>query len=255
MAYRLTSSLVQRAAAHAGAPTGLRFTERQLYYEVCRLLLPAHHLPRLVPFTVFPPISIEAFEGWLRQSDDLPGLLTRPGKSPTEPGRSTPEGDLFDYALPRLLICQSHAIADMLRVNGLPMESACPVVSVDELPLAAGLVRMLDATAATGDGARVYVLHDDSPVGLGLPEAIGERADLPDSATIVPIGLRRSQTAALHLARAGWRSSSPVEIESVPPAVLLRSVHRLVRDVHRRREPLVDLPAVREAGFLTWPQR
>ncbi|MCF8606495.1 hypothetical protein L5I01_24380 [Gordonia sp. HY442] len=255
MADRLICGLVRHAAGRAGRPTGLRFTERQLYYELCRVLLPVHLLPRRLAFTVPALIPIGLFEGWLQRCDTIDGLLDPPEAATSDLGNSTTEDDLFDYALPRILVCQSSAVADMLRANSLPMESACPVISVDELPLDPGLVRMLDATSATDEGARVYVLHDDSSVGLALPQTVAETGGLPESAIVVPIGLRRSQTAPLHLTRSGWRQASYVEVESVAPAVLLRSVHRLVRDVHRRREPLVDLPAARSAGFLTWPQR
>ncbi|MGO3325919.1 hypothetical protein [Gordonia sp. (in: high G+C Gram-positive bacteria)] len=255
MADRLISGVVHYAAARAGRPTGLRFTQRQLYYELCRLLLPVHLLPRRLAFTVPALIPIGVFESCLQRCGVIDGLLDPPEATTPDPGSSTVEDDLFDYALPRLLICQSSAVADMLRANGLPMESACPVLSADDLPLAPGLVRMLDTASVTGDGARVYVLHDDSPVGLALPQRLAETAGLPESAVVVPIGLRRSQTAPLHLTRSGWHPASYVEVESVAPAVLLRSVHRLVRDVHRRREPLVDLSAARSAGFLTWPQR
>ncbi|GAA4672970.1 hypothetical protein [Gordonia humi] len=253
MADRLTSRLVLSAAARAGAPTNLWFTERQLYYEICRLMVPGHLIPRWIGFTVPPVLPFSLVRTWIRRCPGVDGLLGDPEPVSSDTGAATAEPDLFDYALPRLLICQSPAVADMLRANGLPMESACPVICVDDLPLHSGLARMLHTTSLTDDGARIYVLHDDSPSGLTLPASIAAMIEVPDSATVVPIGLRRSQTAPLHLARTGLGRRSAVDVESVPPAMLLRSVHRLVRDVTRRREPAVDLRAARAAGFLTWP--
>jgi hypothetical protein len=39
------------AIERAGAPGGIRFTERQLYFELCRVLMPLGRMPRTVPFT------------------------------------------------------------------------------------------------------------------------------------------------------------------------------------------------------------
>ncbi|MBF6506085.1 hypothetical protein IU423_32390, partial [Nocardia farcinica] len=44
-----------------------------------------------------------------------------------------------------------------------------------------------------------------------------------------------------------------VDLDTVRPAALLRTVHRLVREVRPPRTPLVDLRRARDAGFLTWP--
>ncbi|MBM7367517.1 hypothetical protein [Gordonia hydrophobica] len=250
----MIGALLRRAAARASAPTDLAFTRRQLYYETCRLLLPVHLLPRPLAFTVPPVLPYRWFTAALRRAGDLDRMLPEPDQAATAPGAMTAEPDLFDYALPRLLICQSPAVAAMLRANGTPMESACPVLSLHDLPLHDGLVRMLAQTAVDGaEGATIYVLHDDSPEGWALPGRLESLTDLPDTVTVTPIGLRRSQTAPLHLPRRGPRRSAPVDVEAVPPAMLLRSVHRLVRGVHRRPEPIIDLRAARSAGFLTWP--
>lgn len=241
---RVADAVVARAARTAAAPTGLLFTERQLYYEVCRTVLPAHRLGRLPGFVLPAPVPYPAFTAAVQRLAP-PGLL-QPRPARRRPiGAATPEPDLFDYGLPRLLICESHPVAEMLRANGLPMESACAVVSVDELPLDPGIVSMLELAQS----AAVYVLHDASARGLELPAELPSLTPLPSSVPVIGIGLRRAQAASLHLAQ----RNSTVEVESVNPAVLLRSVHRLVRDVHRRPEPLLDWRAARSAGFLTWP--
>src|SRR6478672_2890897 len=53
--------LLRIAADRAAAPSGIRFTERQLYYEVCRLLTPTHRVPRRFAFTVPAPLSYFTF--------------------------------------------------------------------------------------------------------------------------------------------------------------------------------------------------
>lgn len=241
---RIADAAVARAARAAAAPTGLRFTERQLYYEVCRTVFPAHRLGRVPGFVVPAPVPYPTFAAAAARLAP-PGLLVpRPARRRAV-GAATPEPDLVDYGLPRLLICESHSVAEMLRANGLPMESACPVVSVDELPLAPEIVSMLERAG----GACIYVLHDATAAGLELPAVLPTLSPLPTRVPVVGIGLRRAQAAALHLAG----RDSIIEVESVNPAVLLRSVHRLVRDVHRRPQPLLDWRAARTTGFLTWP--
>ena len=229
---------VRTAAERAGAPGGIRFTERQLYYELCRVLRPWHHVSRRVPFTTAPPVSYSDFR---RHLGPVAGLLPPPAPLGA-PGRHTTEPDLFDYGLPRLLVCQSAAVADMLRANGLPMESACPVFSVDDLPLDERLVAML--TRADGT---IYVLHDASAAGLAVP------ALMPAGVRVSPLGLNHRQAAGLHLTHG--RGPGPdgrrfAEVEAVRPAVLLRSVHRLVREVRLTRP---QWTSGREVGFLTWP--
>lgn len=241
--------LVRAAAVRAAAPNGLLFTERQLYYEVCRTMLPVHRLPRRPAFTVPPVVPYRAFLAALDRIGEVPGLL---GPSPAPPatvGAHTPEPDLFDYGLPRLLVCRSTAVAAMLRANGIPMESACPVVSAAELPLDPRITAMLARAHGT-----VYVLHDATPADLAFPERLPTLTDIPDGIDIVPIGLRPAQTAPLHLTRSTLLGRGrAVEVESVNPAVLLRSVHRLVRDVHRPGTALIDIRRARRTGFLTWP--
>lgn len=240
--------VLRRAIARAAAPNGLRFTERQLYYEVCRVVLPVHRLPRNPSFTVPAAVPYGTFRAALRRHGAVPGMLDVSPPRPTTVGRHTPEPDLFDYGLPRLLVCQSHPVAEMLRANGMPMESACPVLSVAELPLDPRVTAMLGR-----GGGTVYVLHDADTDGLLLPERLAALTEIPDGVRVTPIGLLHAQAAPLHLTRRPNSSGCAVEVEAVNPAVLLRTVHRLVRDVHRTRPPLIELRRARHTGFLTWP--
>ncbi|MFA5708085.1 hypothetical protein [Mycolicibacterium sp.] len=265
MRHRFADRLLRGAIRRAGAPGRLRFTERQLFYEMCRGLLPAHRLPRRIGFSPPTLLSPGVFRDAVRRHGPIDGLLAPAAPTARPLGKHTPEPDLFDYGLPRLLICQSHAVAEMLRANGIPMESACPVLSAAELPADPGLTRMLRQAGE----ATVYVLHDAGATGLALPGELPRLTDIPDTARVVPIGLRPAQVWPLHLPhrpapaghaaaadpkeRAWLRRGRTVEVESVSPAVLLRSVHRLVRGVARPGTGLVDLQRARRAGFLTWP--
>jgi hypothetical protein len=261
----LLDRALRAAITRAGEPGGLRFTERQLYYELCRTLRPWHRLPRRPPFTVAPPLSYRDYGAALGRHRDrhgeVAGLLT-PVPPRAGVARHTTEPDLFDYGLPRLLVCEPAGIADMLRANGLPMESACPVLDAAELPLDPRVGGML----ARGGGT-LYLLHDASAHGLTFPGRLRELTEVPPDVRVVALGLRPRQAAPLHLTHGrgpgapvdvpksrwetGWLARGRfVELAALRPASLLRTVHRLVREVRPVR-PQWSLG--REVGFLTWP--
>ncbi|MEE1927172.1 hypothetical protein V1J52_03070 [Streptomyces sp. TRM 70351] len=279
---RMLHAALARAVVRAGQPGGIRFTERQLYYALCRVLHPLHRAPRRLPFTLAPPVAYSRFRAALDAygpgphgpADRLPGLLAPEPVVRHPAGRHTPEADLFDYGLPRLLVCQSDAVAHMLRANALPMESACPVHGAGELPLDPAVLRMLGLAGR----ATVYLLHDASPAGLAFAARFTAATPLPSGVRTVALGLRPRQAAALHLThgrpehRPGAYRIPPgaapaltrrehawlcggrfAEVEAVPPAVLLRTVHRMVRGIRAPRPARRRLRGVRETGFLSRP--
>ncbi len=241
----ILDAALRRAVARAGAPGGIRFTERQLYFELCRGLQPLSHAPRRPRFTVPAPIGYARFARLLRRhratvSGDVPGLLTAPRRP-----APAPPPEVFGYGLPRVLVCQHRDLADMLLANGLHMESVCPVFAVDDLPLDARLRTALEAGAG-----RVYVLHDTGPAETATVDAATAwAAGVP----VVPLGLRPVHARALHLPRVG----TTAEVAAVNPARLLRTVHRLVRDRYRPRRTQTRLPSLRSlaaTGYLSWPE-
>lgn len=295
MRQAILDRVLRTAVEKAGAPGQLHFTERQLYYEMCRVLQPWHRAPRRAQFTSAPALTYDAYRATLRRygPESVPGLLPPTVPAPRRAaGRHTPESDLFDYGLPRLLVCESDDIAAMLRANGVPMESACPVYGVSELPLDPGVLRML----ALAEHGTVYLLHDASARGLTFPARFARSVDVPDGVRVVPLGLRPRQAGALHLVhgrgpayaavpahgpapfvvggtgagtgtgagpglgfalsrreREWLRRGRFVELAAVNPASLIRTVHRLVREVRPPRSQLTELRQVRRAGFLSWP--
>jgi hypothetical protein len=231
---RWLSAAIERAAVNAGTPY---FTRRQLYYETCRLLT-----PKPLRFRMPAPLSYQRFEAALGDRPEL--VADRPAFAvpPTEP-------DVFDYALPRLLVCQHRDIASMLIANDLHMEAACLVVSADDLPLDPRL-----APRST------YLLHDASAAGFAFAHGLRGRH----------LGLRPAHAAAMHLTRAPRVPAVPVadrlrpweerwlaagnvaEVAAVNPARLVRTLHRLVRD-HKRGTPRTPLRELAAVGFLSWP--
>ncbi|MEV6977743.1 hypothetical protein [Kitasatospora sp. NPDC093806] len=263
------------AADRAGAPGGLRYTERQLYYELCRVLQPLHAGPRRIPYTLAPPVRYARFAAALAdRRDGLPGLLPpAPSSAPTVPlAASAAEAhDLYDYGLPRLLVCQSREITRMLLANDLHLEAACPIVAAGQLPLDARLVAALERAG----GAVVHVLHDASPSGLDCFERI-RTEHAPAGVRVRSMGLVPRHAGTLHLTsgrgphryrgplpaglrpeeRAWLGSGRTIELAAVAPARLLHTVIRQVRGTAAgpRRAPLRHrVRAARTAGFLSWP--
>ncbi|MCX5213791.1 hypothetical protein OG689_31750 [Kitasatospora sp. NBC_00240] len=263
----LIDRALARAAARAGEPGGIRFTERQLYYELCRVLRPLHAGPRRIPYTLAPPVTYSRFREALARTGGLPGLL--PAPAPAAPVRTT-ESDLYDYGFPRLLVCQDRAVARMLIANDLHLEAACPVFAAEELPLDPRLLAALDRA---GD-AVIHVLHDASPAGLACYRRIRDAHATPTrSMGLVPrhagtlhltagrapkpfrVPLPEHLTAGLRPAERAWLASGRfTEVAAVNPARLLHAVIRTVRGTTGTRTPVRHhLRGLREAGFMTWP--
>ncbi|MFE3110998.1 hypothetical protein ACFXKJ_32890 [Kitasatospora indigofera] len=262
-----------RAAARAGEPGGIRFTERQLYYELCRVLRPLHAGPRRIPYTLAPPVTYRRFAEALARTGGLPGLL--PAPAPTAPVRTAGSdlsdlSDLYDYGFPRLLVCQDRSVARMLIANDLHLEAACPVFAAEDLPLDPRLSAALDRA---GD-AVIHVLHDASPAGLACYRKVRDAHALPTrSMGLVPRhagalhltagrapgplrgALPEHLTAGLRPAERAWLASGRFsEVAAVNPARLLRAVIRTVRGTTGTRTPVRQhLRGLREAGFMTWP--
>ncbi|MCX4966606.1 hypothetical protein OHA98_17515 [Streptomyces sp. NBC_00654] len=277
---RLLDLAITGAAARAAGPGGIRFTERQLYYETCRVLSPAAALLTRVPRTTSPTLRLPAFTraleargretvaGLLPPVPAAPPVLPRP---PAAPG--TGEPDLYAYGLPRVLVCQDRSIARMLLANHVHLEAACLVLAAaDALPLAPHLRTALERA----EGATVHVLHDASPRGIGLPARIRAALGPVPGVRVSSIGLVPRHAAALRLPtgrgpapaapcgpwppalrpqEAAWLARGRfAQVAAVPAPRLVRTVLRLTRGPRPPRNSLwTDLRGLRTTGFLTWP--
>ncbi|MEV6251335.1 hypothetical protein AB0M38_35020 [Streptomyces sp. NPDC051742] len=276
LAARPAGRAVAVAADRAAAPGGLRFTERQLYYETCRVLSPGAALLGRIPGTPAPVLRLPAFTRALDAlgRENVPGLLpplaARPTTGPGEPS----EPDLYDYGLPRLLICQDRSIAGMLLANHVHLEAACPVLAApDALPLDPRLAAALERAG----GATVHVLHDASPSGIALPARVRAGLGPVPGVRVVSLGLVPRHAAALRLPSGRGPAPGPAaladrpaalrpreaewlaggrfaQVAAVPPARLVRTVLRLTRGPQPPRDSLWSgLRGLRGTGFMTWP--
>ncbi|MFB8776456.1 hypothetical protein [Streptomyces broussonetiae] len=269
----LLERAITTAARRAAAPGGIRFTERQLYYETCRVLRPTPPPLRRVPHSPAPPLRLSRFTEVLRGREPAGMLPTPTGPAPALGGPSA-EPDLYAYGLPRLLICQDRAIAHMLLANHVHLEAACPVLSAgDDLPLDPRTVAALERA----EGATVHVLHDAGAAGVTLPGRVRAGLGPVPGVRVVSLGLVPRHAQALRLvsgrrpgpppplgalppglrpAEADWLAAGRfTEVAALPPTRLLRAVLRLTRGPRPTRHSVwSELRGLRGAGFLTWPE-
>ncbi|MGW0857178.1 hypothetical protein [Streptomyces sp. NPDC002690] len=265
---------IDAAAVRAAEPGGLRFTERQLYFETCRVLDPSLTVLSRIPRTARPYLRLPSFTRALdaRGRDTVPGLLPPPPEEVRAPERAS-EPDLHDYGLPRLLVCQDRAIARMLLANHVHLEAACPVLAVaDALPFHPRLTTALERA----DGATVYVLHDASLRGIALRGEVRTALGPVPGVRVSSLGLvpRHAQAMRLPAGRGPVRRAEPAElpgtlrpqetawlaggrfaeVAAVPPARLVRGVLRLTRGPRVARASVwTGLRDLRASGFVTWP--
>ncbi|MEW2491664.1 hypothetical protein [Streptomyces sp. NPDC048411] len=274
---RLLDLAITRAAARAAGPGGIRFTERQLYYETCRVLSPAATLLPRIPRTPAPPLRLPTFTRALeaRGREAVEGLLP---PAPSAPSRSlsapdAAEPDLYAYGLPRLLVCQDGSIARMLLANHVHLEAACPVLATpDALPFDPRLVAALERA----EGATVHVLHDASPEGIGIPARVRAALGPVPGVRVASIGLVPRHAATLRLPTGRGPAPAPqlepwppglrpeegawlargrfTQVAAVSPPRLVRTVLRLTREPRPPRNSMwSELRGLRTTGFLTWP--
>ncbi|MFJ1757761.1 hypothetical protein [Kitasatospora sp. NPDC088134] len=266
IADRLVDRALRQAHERCARPGQLAFTARQLYWETDRVLLPLHRGPHRLRYTTRPVLSAGRFAAALVRHPQLPVLPDQVAPRPHRPG---PEGDLYDYAFPRLLVCQDPGVAGMLLANRLHLEGACPIVTPERLPLEPRLL----AALGRAEGAVVHVLHDASPAGLELFRRVREHAG--PGLLVRTAGLLPRHAAALHLAAHGgrprpaagtlpaelpaaerdWLAGGRVaELAAVRPARLLRTVLRTLRGGGFAPPARPAAPTrARDTGFLTWP--
>lgn len=183
-----------------GLPGNTFYTERQLYYEVCRQLGTGRRWlsAALLGCLPEPPVSYESFSQCLHQYIEAmgrpPGLI-RPERSVRMPlvGR---EPDLADYGMGGVLVCQHQDLCVMLLANNMHMECGCAILGPEEsspLPdcVCAMLVRSI--------GSLVYILHDATQGGLSLVLTIHERLELPRGVYWSDVGLRPEQARRMRL--------------------------------------------------------
>lgn len=261
------------------------FTPKQLYYEFCRQTrspigletktaavlfglstIPAMFSPknklslltagafifgalaisRKIPHTLSPTISWKIFEenllNYLR-NNEIDGLLKI--EKETKFLNKIPN-DLTLYGLPRLLICESDEIAQMLRANQFHLQTPCGILSLREAsPLSENFQKMLERA----EEPQVFFLHDASPKAFSLIPNLRNILELNAEIPLRPLGLRPIHARRLHLfanktdlqkvdfsefnyldeSEINWfKNGFTVEVSAISPVRLLRVLRRLI---------------------------
>lgn len=266
----------------------LYFTPKQLFYEFCRqinlplgietktalsifgfgsvptMFLPKHKLKflltggiilgglaflRKAPHTLSTPISFADF-GYLLanylQTNEIEGLLKIEGK--VNFINDFP-ADLTLFGLPKVLVCETDEIAQMLRANQFHLQTPCAVLSVNEAkPLNKNVKKMLK----NAEEPQVYFLHNASLEAFSILKNLRETLDLEEEIPLRPLGLRPVHARRLHLfaekngsckfdfadleyldeSEKRWLNrGNSAEISAVSPVRLLRVLRRLILDL------------------------
>lgn len=214
----------------------LRFTARQLYYEVCRNLKQPKGFDLPVSAAVFgagtlpvlgfaakrkfaiatgvlavnalvaggllwlrsTPHALAPPISWFKFREKFENFQRPPGliENKNEKFVFSHPKDLGFYGLPRLLICQSAEIAAMLRENQFHLESSCGILSLAE---AAPLPEIFKQMLNRAANPRMFFLHDASFEAYSLLPHLRENLDLPELIQLTILGLRPIHVQRLHL--------------------------------------------------------
>jgi hypothetical protein len=229
---------IDRSIARVREPASVRYTERQLYYEVCRTLYPTPGLPTpgalavgalgMLPALLALPrprlalrlmLANVLFAGGLRLLRALPS--TREVPLPYADFRAALDSYRAQHGeLPGLLppaqplhLRPPGSEPDLLDY-GLDRVLVCQSSEIAQMLLANmfhtevkaaitglsdGLPSPIWAMLTRTPGATVFLLHDASAAGLTLAAHLREQLDIPEAVQINPVGLRPSHAQRLHL--------------------------------------------------------
>lgn len=249
---------------------GLHYTERQLYYETCRLLLPWW---RYLPIKLAVPVAWPRFTAALARLQARGVVCVGLLPAPELQLASIVPRDLQLFGLPRVLLCSDAHIAAMLDANGLALELGCPVVNVAQAcPLPSPMAQMLQRA-----GGRVYLLHNANTADVALGAELGSRLQLPEGIGFTALGLRPAHALRLRLfvqrereagsmkqEAAMGASLSPkerrwlaggrsAELAALPPLRLLRAMRRLLHPEVPTPSLWVQLRRWPQLGYMSWP--
>ena len=238
----------------------LYFAPKQLFYEFCRTLrLPfAIDLKKYAPIigtvsslvrpykTLDAPIAFGKFEQFLHeylQSNKIEGLLKI--EKEVKFANKFPN-DLMLYGLPKVLICETDEIAQMLRANQFHLQTPCAVLSLGEAnPLSENFKKML----SNAEEPQVFFLHDASLSAFSALRNLRKTLDLSEGIPLRPLGLRPVHARRLQLfaeknvshdfdfsefdylteSEKNWLiKGNSAEVSAVSPVRLMRVLRRLI---------------------------
>jgi hypothetical protein len=223
-----------------------------------------------VPHTLRIPFQWRDFEDCLSdysQNTTIEGLLQL--KQKIDFKDYIPE-DLTLYALPKLLICESDEIAQMLRANQFHLQTPCAVLSLCEAsPLGENYQKML----GNAEEPKVFFLHDASLESFSILSDLRETIDLNNEIPLQPIGLRPVHAKRLHLfaskknislqnfnlsnfnyltdTEKRWlNDGNTVEVSAISPVRLLRVLRRIISGFETPPNSFQNILPQKDLGFI-----
>jgi hypothetical protein len=228
----------------------LAWSDRHLYYDVCRRVRRRRLLHRLLrrPLVSVNPMQFEnMLERWTSVHGPLAGRLS--GRVFAEDPRDDDLArEIEDYAFEHLIVCDDDGIADVLLVNGFHADNRCAVLSVSGYP--AHVFETLMPLLRRRPPASVIAVHHADPDGCNLAARI---ADDPrwfagvEGVRVIDAGLRPADakrfrglflegsvmgaaTENTSMEEAQWLSKFRLELEVVRPRALLGVLAKVMRE-------------------------
>lgn len=148
-------------------------------------------------------------ERWKRSKREIPGLIETPALS--NPPPEWPEGDIYDYGVSGILLCDRPEIVDFLVLNQFHTQTNTLVLTADGYP--SYLLEKADSLMEESPDLPVYLFHDPTTSAQAMmdhcPLSLGE---------IIDLGLTPETMARLGVLkkRFGRRKLGELPLDAIP---------------------------------------
>ncbi len=223
-----------------------------------------------IPHTLRTPFRWRDFESNLTNylgNKNIEGLLQI--KQTTNFNDSVPS-DLTLYALPKLLICESDEIAQMLRANRFHLQTPCAVLSLDQ---ASPLGEMYRKMLLNAEEPKVFYLHDAGLQSFSRLSNLRKITNLGSEIPLQLIGLRPVHAKRLHLfaskkdvtlqnfdlsnfnhltdTEKRWlNDGNTAEVSAISPVRLLRVLRRIISGFEPPPSSFQNILPQKDLGFM-----
>jgi hypothetical protein len=201
---KVTDALFQSAVRSVSDDGRVRFTRRQLHYELDRKRRPRRRIlgraatwlngparerapaGLLSPGIYFELQFLPLLKRWTAAHGEPPGLLPPPAAD--APAREVPP-DVAAFSFDRAVVTDRAETADVLVANRFHFEHGCAVLSADGYPF--GIAETVKTMLRRNPRLTVFAVHDASLEGCALPALLRGPEWFPDPGVrVVDVGLR-----------------------------------------------------------------